>query len=160
MSHHQILATRSTTPLLFQTTLNIGASPVAILVILPCDGTAVRTRDVMSNIIHLVTAGLASPATTSVAASSPFARHIAVLLMQSECLRMAVSEIGDYVQSFASTVQKVRDPATLAEFQLKINTLRCQLLLASLELDKLTRMQSQLTPSPASRCGVHSAHHA
>lgn len=93
----------------------------------------------MGNIIYL-------DKVTSTPASEAFAQCVALLGIQSEQLQTAISDIGAHLRNLADAVDRVSDPAVKAQLRLQIQNLRCQLLLASLELAKLTRLQRDLKP--------------
>jgi hypothetical protein len=98
----------------------------------------------MGNIIYL---GTSAPAP----AFEAFAQCIDSLAIQSERLQTAVGDIGAHLRNLAGVVDRVSDPTAKVQLRLQIQNLRCQLLLASLELAKLTRLQRDLKPAPLQR---------
>lgn len=106
----------------------------------------------MGNIIYL---GKATASPTAEA----FAQCVDLLAIQTEQLQTVVSDIGGQLRNLASTVDRVSDAAAKAQLRLQIKNLRCQLLLASLELAKLTTLQHDLKPALLQRTDLQSPAH-
>jgi hypothetical protein len=101
------------------------------------DNRPSKRRNAMGNIIYL-------DKVTSTPASEAFAQCVALLAIQSEQLQTAINDIGEHLRNLADAVNRVSDPAAKNQLRVQISHLRCQLLLASLELAKLTRLQRDL----------------
>lgn len=102
----------------------------------------------MPNIVHLFSRPTKSSDTRPVPPLQQFSTLMAALAEQSERLQAAIDEIGNHLHTFTATVQRVIDPISRAEFNEKIETLRCQLLLATLELAQLNCLRAQFQQSP------------